>query len=139
MKWRYLDKPFSDYHIVKAVNEEKRTVGVLVTALAEKKGLNVVYVMEMMALKDDSRVYEKFLAYLDILARKQGADALSMLCLPNHPCKRLFYRHGFLPVPRKMFPQDIHFCARANSPDMDRDYLAEADNWFITWGDLDIV
>jgi hypothetical protein len=139
LKWRYLDKPFSSYEIVRAVDTDDRTAGLMVTAHTEKKGLKVVYVMEMMARDDDKRVYRTFLNQLDRIARERRADAVAMLCLPNNPRKMLFYRNGFIPVPRQMFPQDIHFCARANSGDMNTVYLQDADNWFITWGDLDIV
>ena len=139
LKWRYMDKPFGKYDIVTAVDENNEISGYMVITVAEKKGMKVVYVMEIMARDDNKRVYGKFLKYLESYARERKADAVSMLCLPNNPNKGLFYKHGFLPVPRKMFPQDIHFCARANSRDIDKTYIKDAKNWFITWGDLDIV
>jgi hypothetical protein len=139
LKWRYLDKPFGNYDIVTAADENNELVGFMITAMTEKKGIKVLYVMEIMAKDENRKVYKKFLKYLETNARDKSADAISMLSLPNNANMRLFYKHGFLPVPRKLFPQDIHFCARVNSGDIDRKYVADSDNWFITWGDLDIV
>lgn len=139
LKWRYLDKPFNKYNIVTAVDGKNKILGYMVTALAQKKGLKVVYVMEMMAVDDNKRVYEKLLGNLETFASERKADAVSMLSLPNNPNKWLFYKYGYLPVPRKMFPQDIHFCAHVNSKDINKKDVANSNNWFITWGDLDIV
>ena len=139
LKWRYLDKPFGNYDIVTATDENNELAGYMITAMTEKKGIKVLYVMEIIAKDENRKVYKKFLKYIQTNARDKSADAISILSLPNNVNNRLFYKHGFLPVPRKMFPQDIHFCARVNSADIDRQYVADSDNWFITWGDLDIV
>lgn len=139
LKWRYLDKPFSKYDIVTVVDENNEISGYMVIAMAVKKGLKVVYVMEIMARDDNKRVSGKLLKYLETYARERKADAISMLSLPNNPNKWLFYKYGFLPVPRKMFPQDIHFCARVNSEDIDSVFVKNNANWYISWGDLDVV
>lgn len=139
LNWRYREKPFGDYKIFQTLDDQQNAVGILVISVIEKKGLKIVYIMEMMAKNDNRHVYKSFLNFIDRYAKENGADAVSILCLPNNPNKWLFYRHGLVPVPRKLFPQDIHFCARVNSVDVDKDYVADAENWFITWGDLDIV
>lgn len=139
LEWRYLDKPFSDYQSFAAFDEHKQMAGMIITNISVKMGLKIVYVMEMIVRNDDSLVYKNLVEFLDGYARENSADAVSMLCLSNHPIKWLFFRHGFLPVPKRMFPQDIHFCARANSRTIDKDYLQNENNWYITWGDLDVV
>jgi hypothetical protein len=138
LHWRYLEKPFFTYDIYVAMAGAK-LCGCIITHIAEKFGVKIIYVMEILTENDDSAVCQVLLEELNSIAMRQGAAAISLLLLPDNPNRSLFLKNGYLPVPRRLFPQDIYFGARVNSPDIDPGYARDMKNWYISWGDMDVV
>ena len=139
LEWRYLRKPFFKYKIYAAFDSSGELVGQFVTYTSEKFGLKIIYVMEMMAARDSRDVYRKMLSQLDELAKELAVDAISLLVMRNNPNYFFFVKNGFLPVPSRFHPQDIYFAARINSEDIDSVFVKNHANWYISWGDLDVV
>jgi hypothetical protein len=121
------------------MTKDEKLCGCLITHTAEKFGIKIVFVMELIAEKDDPGVCQVLLDELNHIARMQGAAAVSLFFLPGNPNHTLYLKNGYLPVPRRLFPQDIFFGARVNSPDIDPVYTKDRRNWYISWGDLDVV
>jgi GNAT superfamily N-acetyltransferase len=138
LEWRYLEKPFFAYELY-TVTKHGDLCGCFVTYLAEKFGLRTVYVMECAAAGDSHEVYSAILGKLEDIARKRKADSVSMLLMPSHPQYGLFRKAGFVRVPRKLLPQEIYFAAKVISKTVDTMYLKDPRNWYISWGDLDVV
>jgi hypothetical protein len=58
---------------------------------------------------------------------------------PGTVAYRALRAAGFFMVPHRFFPQEIHFGVRALAPGTDPRVLHEPSNWYITWGDSDIL
>jgi hypothetical protein len=138
LHWRYIEKPFFTYDIHVAMAGEN-LCGCIITHMAEKFGVKIIYVMEILAEYDDPAVCQILLDELNSIATRQGAAAVSLLFLPDNPNRSLYLKNGYWPVPRRLFPQDIFFGARVNSPDIDPKYARDMTNWYISWGDMDVV
>jgi hypothetical protein len=138
LEWRYLDKPFFTYEIY-TVTKQSALCGYFVIYVAEKLGLKTVYVMECSSTNDSSEIYSAMLRKLDEIALERKADSISMLLMTNHPQYRLFRRSGFIRVPKKLLPQKIYFAAKVLSEKIDTVYARDPKNWYITWGDLDVI
>jgi GNAT superfamily N-acetyltransferase len=138
LEWRYLEKPFFNYDIY-TVRKRGALVGYFVIYIAEKFGFRTIYVMECAAIADSLEVYSAILASLVGIARERSADSISMLLLPNHPQYRFFRKSGFVQVPRKFLPQKIFFAGKVLSKSIDTAYVKDPRNWYISWGDLDVV
>lgn len=138
LEWRYLRKPFFKYNMDVALSAGS-TIGYLITYFGEMQGIKTLYIMEMIALRDNRDIYKRLIERAVELAKKQQADAISILVLRNSPNYSLLLRNGFIPVPRRMFPQRIYFGARANGELIDDKYVRDWKNWYISWGDLDVV
>jgi hypothetical protein len=139
LRWRYMEKPFFSYDIHVAMAANEKLCGCIITRIGEKFGVKIIYVMEILAENDDPAVTQLLLDELNSIAIRQGAAAISLLFLPDNPNRSLYLKNGYLPVPRRLFPQDIFFGARVNSPDIDPKYARDMKNWYISWGDLDVV
>lgn len=139
LTWRYLEKPYFKYDIYKVVSKDGSVKGYYIVFVSERFGLKTVYVMEMLAGEDDKDVYCLMLNHLKKLAHEQKADAVSMLIMPGNAHYRIFMKSGFIRVPRKLFPQQIYFGARILSGELDNNYIKKENNWYISWGDLDVV
>jgi len=138
LKWRYLEKPFVKYKIYCAMMNDS-PAGYFVTCTGCKYNSNILFVMEIVAKDDKKMIYKKMLDHLDVIAREECADAISMIIMSNNPRYWLFVKKGYLPVPRILFPQDINFSAMVNSHFIDKSYVKNSDHWYISWGDLDVV
>jgi N-acetylglutamate synthase-like GNAT family acetyltransferase len=138
LQWRYLEKPFFTYEIY-TVSREGALCGCFVIYVAEKLGLKTVYVMECSATGDNHETYSAILDKLDDIARERKADSISMLLMPSHPQYKFFRKGGFIRVPKKVLPQKIYFAAKVLSDQVDVAYVKNPNNWYLSWGDSDVV
>lgn len=138
LDWRYLRKPGFEYKFVVA-KSAGRPVAYAVYCVDRKLGLRMMYVMELVVENNDAVVTQALCQHLNDLARGHAVDAISQLVLPGDPGRGIFGRCGYIRVPRKLFPQDIYFGAMANGVGIDRGFLGQDANWYISWGDLDVV
>lgn len=137
--WRYLQKPDFPYDIHIAVRQGSKPCGYAITHTADKFGIKIMFVMELIAERDDAVICQVLLNGLERIAQQKKASVISML-LPSGTVNRMMYlRNGYLPVPRCLFPQDIYWGARVLSPALEPSYVREKRNWHISWGDLDVV
>jgi hypothetical protein len=139
LSWRYLEKPFFSYEIYIAFSENEHPCGYVITNTIEKFGMKILFVMEFIAENDNQAIYKVLLEALDNIAQEKGLSAISTLIPPGHPSRLAHLRKRFIPIPHFLFPQDVFWGARANSPDIERDYIHDKKNWYISWGDLDVV
>ncbi|HUN55802.1 MAG TPA: GNAT family N-acetyltransferase [Smithella sp.] len=138
LEWRYLEKPFVKYKIYCAMMNGS-PAGYFIIGTGRKYDANILFVMEMVARDDKEEIYKEMLDHLDIAAKEECADAVSILIMSNNPMYWLFVKKGYLPVPRILFPQGINFSAMVNARFIDKSYVKNANNWYISWGDLDVV
>ncbi len=138
LDWRYLRKPGFQYKFVMAKSAGK-CIAYAIYCVDKKLGLRMMYVMELVVGNSDAAATRDLCQHLNGLARQHAVDAISMLVLPGDPNQGIYRRFGFIRIPRKLFPQDIYFGAMVNSADIDQEYLRQDSNWYISWGDLDVV
>ncbi len=138
LDWRYLHKPGFAYRFVVA-RAGGRAVGYGIYCIERKLGMRMMYVMELVVGGDDAGVTAGLCRHLQGLARAESVDGISLLVLPGDPNASLFARVGFIRIPRKLFPQDIYFGAMTNGSDVDLEVLRRDTNWYLSWGDLDVV
>jgi predicted acetyltransferase len=139
LTWRYKQKPHFKYDIYAVVLKNGSVQGYFITYISERFGLKTIYVMEILACSDAKNVYSVMVDHLNKMAREISADAISVLLMQSNPIYGYFLRCGFIPVPRKIFPQEIYFGVRPISDKIDHDYATDSRNWYISWGDLDVV
>jgi hypothetical protein len=58
---------------------------------------------------------------------------------PGSAARAALRAGGFLPVPRRFMPQEIHFGARRLAEGADEALLRDPAAWYVTWGDSDVV
>lgn len=138
LDWRYLRKPGFAYRFVVA-RAAGKAVGYAIYCIERKLGVRMMYVMELVVGDDDAGVTAGLCRHLLDVARAESVDGISLLVLPGDPNAALFGRMGFIRVPRKLFPQDIYFGAMVNGSDVDLAVLRRDDQWYLSWGDLDVV
>lgn len=138
LQWRYLKKPQGKYD-VNIIFRGNNYVGYFITKLENKYGLNILFIMEIVIQNDDKIIMSYAIDFITHQAKTMNADIISLLALKNHPNYLLFIRKGFFPIPEKLFPNEIYFCAMLNCEDINITSIKNRNIWYITWGDTDII
>jgi hypothetical protein len=138
-RWRYCDKPSASYTFVNARDQDCRGVGFCVFSIAENFGIRFMYILDFLAEENRPDIVSPLLKEVYKIAKERHVDAVSVLLVPGHPLKRCFISHGYFPVPRRLFPQEIYFAARTNTSNISKSSLLKMSNWYISWGDEDVL
>ena len=138
LNWRLIEKPDAPYVSAGSYDPKGALEAFVSTCLLDKHGGRICYVMEAMSSAQKQSELSELLR--DELARAegQGAEVALAWCPSGAPNRAAYRRAGFLPLPDRLRPVEIHFGARALVPDA-REAVADGSRWFISYLDSDTV
>jgi len=137
LNWRYVERPESNYIII-TIWLEKKTVGYAVIDLVEKEFGSTLFVLDYMVDLNFKKAGETLIKYIVKIACNSGALFASVLLSPGSKYRNLFRRHLFMPLPERLFPQQLYFGARC----FDHSFIKlifDPKAWSISWGDNDVI
>jgi hypothetical protein len=138
LNWRLMDKPDALYRSVGAYDPQGALEAFVSTCLLDKHGGRICYIMEAMSPPEKLAGLSELLRAEVALAAAQGAEVALAWC-PQSALNRPAYRRaGFLPLPDKLRPVEIHFGARALVQPAAR-VTEDGSKWFISYLDSDTV
>ena len=134
LRWRYEEHPYYSYDIYIA-ERGHRLLGYIVTRTGNLLGLRCGIIMDLLvdpaqipALDDlIDRVVRSFAAQGDLAI-------IGTMMTRGGPYFAALKRHGFVPIPRSFW-----FIMHTNRSDTPTEFLAVSTNWYLTWGDTDVV
>ena len=138
LNWRFVRNPTEEYRILQA-EQDGELVGYVVLKLADDFGLRVGYVADLLALPGDGAIVRALVEVALDYFRMQEMDMAGCLMMRSLPYERQLRRLGFLKVPARLFPQDIHLGVRNNTGEFSDNLLRDWRNWNISWADHDRV
>jgi hypothetical protein len=135
LDWRYFGVPHYEYRPF-AVHVNGQLEGYFVVRVLELFDLPLAALVDLFPcpLVDDE-VTREVLAFAQLRAADAGAAFLTALLPPAHA--RHLIRFGFLSVPDRLNPRRWYFGARCAASD--EPLLGDINNWYITYGDADVV
>jgi len=138
LNWRYVENPTEEYvlFVAKRYNE---VVGYIILKCEEKFGLKIGFIVDMLTAPDESDVSRGLISEAIEYFRKQHMDIASCLMLKHVPYARSLKDNGFVIAPEKLFPQELHLSVRRMSDEYSDQFITDSRNWFVTWGDHDVV
>lgn len=134
--WRYDLRPESDYRRVQLLADGE-VVGFAVLAFNDGMQGRVAFVMELVVDLAVRGSVSALLRGVEARAREAQANLMSVMAGPASPLLSTLLRHGYVPLPEKLFPQELHFGARAFDPR--NQGLYDPNAWQLTWGDIDVL
>ncbi|NVB40989.1 GNAT family N-acetyltransferase [Pseudenhygromyxa sp. WMMC2535] len=137
LRWRYDERPESDYLRLQVVADGE-VVGYAVLALSERPEGKVAFVMDLLVDLDVPGAASALLRGLETRARIQGANFMSAMAGPASPTRPWLLRHGYLPLPERLFPQELHFGGRVLAG-ISQAQLDDPGAWQLGWGDVDVL
>lgn len=137
LNWRYLRKPKESYRCL-GLYDEGRLVAFGVYCVKEKHGGRVGYVMELLHDPANRRAARQLLRFVVREMAREGADVALAWCLshsPNHPA---FRASGFVPLPERLRPIELHFGVRRLAAP-EQVAVGNRENWYLSYSDSDTV
>lgn len=138
LTWRYVEKPANDYVILIAEKKED-LLGYIVLRCMEEFGLQISFIVDILTIDDKAGVsVDLIFAAIDYFRQKE-MDIVGSLMLPGNRYSHSLKQTGFIKAPGKLLPQNMYLGIRSFTPSQTADFLAKPNNWFITWGDHDVI
>lgn len=134
---RYVRHPRAVYHY-RACYRGDVLAGLVIYCIEDKHGGRVGYVMELMCLPDAGALATSLLA--DTLKDMRGQRCSGALawCFSHSPYHASFLRQGFLPLPTRLRPVELHFGVLALAPGAPVS-LGQREAWHLSYSDSDTV
>jgi hypothetical protein len=134
LTWRYVNHPFHTYHVF-AAEQQGQLVGYLVTRKGKLLELNAGIIVDVL-------VHPDHIECLDTLIKRALSDfqedveleVVASIVTSHSDYFRELKRHGFIVTPKVFW-----FIVYTNCDQATADVLRKPDNWYLTWGDTDVV
>lgn len=138
LNWRYVENPTEDY-VLFVVKRHDETVGYIVLKCENRFGLQIGFIVDMLMIPDEPGIGRGLISEAVEYFRKQHMDMVGCLVLEHVPYAKFLKDNGFVIVPEKLFPQELHLSVRRLSDEYSDPFITDSKNWFITWGDHDVI
>jgi len=136
LKWRY-SRPEENYIILK-MKQNDAMVGYAVLKIEDRFNLRTGFILDFV-VTPDKKYMDALLASITDRFRQEAVALISALMMRHTPYAPLFGRNGFFRLPPRLHPQEINFGARINIDNEKYEGIRNPHNWFITWGDTDLL
>jgi hypothetical protein len=137
LNWRYYLNPRRDYRVV-AFEEKDQLVAYAVARCMEQFGLHGGMITDLVGRPGREDALQTVLAVAMEHFMEQRMDLAACLIYGDRRVARLLKRNGFLPVPKRAF-KEWYFGVRVNNESVSPDLVNDPGNWYLTFGDTDII
>jgi GNAT superfamily N-acetyltransferase len=134
LTWRYFRHPYHRYTVL-AAERGDQVVGYVVIRTGELLGLRCGIIVDLLARSTAMGCLDPLLGHaMDRFTADSSLDLVGAMMTRGGPYYRALQRHGFLVTPRVFW-----FILHTNSPLAPDQMLADAAQWYLTWGDTDVI
>lgn len=138
LNWRYFDNPGRDYRALIAETDDE-ILGYVIVRCMEQFGLRGGMIVDLGVLPDREPVLGVLLAEAEGFFREQWMDLVACLINGDKDYIGVLRKQGLLPLPKKLGFKEWYFAVRLNTPTLDKEFSTDPSNWFLTFGDTDII
>jgi len=135
LNWRYFNKPNGKYRIF-LVYRNGILSGYFVLKLLHLSKIGVGVIVDMLCLNEENIVQSIILKITDLLL-KSGVHLCVVLKTKLY--EDVLRQSGFRLLPSRFNPKSYALIVRMNKPILRVNELKNIDNWYLTFGDWDVV
>jgi hypothetical protein len=135
---RFSNHPRAVYRY-RAAYLDGRLVGLAVYCIELKHGGRIGYLMELMCDPAHARYADVLISDTLRDMRDEACDGVLAWCFEHSPYRRALLRKGFLPIPERIRPVELHIGFRPLSVDHCPPELSRRESWYISYSDSDTV
>ncbi|MXP13327.1 GNAT family N-acetyltransferase [Altererythrobacter confluentis] len=138
LNWRFIDCPQTNYRSVGEYGPDGKMRAMVSGIILEKHNARIFYLMEAMSSRAHAPQLRKLVKHELSFAVGKGAEIALAWNSRTSPNGKALKHNGFLPLPERLRPVEIHFGAkplRENVPEE----LLNGDNWNLSYATSDTV
>jgi GNAT superfamily N-acetyltransferase len=136
LNWRYAEKPNANYTTLFA-EEDGKIRGYVIFRSENTKNIKCGYVVDILAFLERKSTIQLLISKVVEELRRENVDLIFCWMLNSSRSGRVYYRilkaNGFVSRPGNPL------IARANSPDLQSEFVSNPADWYVTMGDSDNV
>lgn len=136
LNWRLVDKPGHFYRRL-AIYRGDQVVAFVAYDVQDKHGGRVGYILELLHRPGEAAAARRLLRLATRELYLSGAEVILSWCLEHSPNRSAFLREGFLPLPEKLRPIELHVGARALA--QPQAPFGDRTRWYLSYLDSDTV
>ena len=133
LNWRYVAIPDINYTIYIA-EKDGEIDGYLVLRCLEMEQKKEGVIFDILAQSEE--IAQCLISRAVEHCKQEAVDFIHGRMLANKTLLKAFRKNGFISIP---FIKSLWFVAYTNSPDISKEFLMDAKNWFVQVGDSDIL
>ncbi|MDH4208230.1 MAG: GNAT family N-acetyltransferase [Anaerolineae bacterium] len=138
LNWRYFDNPGRQYEAVVGESDEG-VLGYVVIRCMENSGLRGGMIVDLGSLPGHAGILSALLAQVEQVFRERRMDLMACLLSGDEEYADILRRQGLRRLPFRLGFKEWYFGCRLNSPGLDRECFLKPANWFLTFGDTDVI
>lgn len=135
LNWRFFRKPKEEYQAF-LVHRGVKLAGYFVVKIDNISKIKLGLIVDMLCL-NELEIIKSAIRKISDLCITQGA----YLCviLRTRLYENILRETGFRSLPNKLSPKNYSLIVKAHKEDLDLSALKNIDNWYLTFGDWDVV
>jgi GNAT superfamily N-acetyltransferase len=137
LDWRYAKKPDADY-IIYVSEQGNRLLGYIVLRDIEDKDLKIGWIADILTRHKDTPALMDLVTKAILHFRTQGSDMVLCVMPPRAYLVPSLQKHGFIFI-SKWRRRISTVRIRESVPNNDKLQLYNSNDWFLTWGDSDLI
>lgn len=138
LTWRFIDKPGNDY-VVLIAEKGNHLLGYIVLRCMDEFGLQIGFIVDILTTPEEIEVSVDLISTAVNYFELRQMDIVSCLMLPDIRYSHSLKQAGFIKAPNKLLPQNMYLGVRGFGSQYPITFLADSKNWFISWGDHDVI
>ncbi len=136
LNWRYVERPGYNYRVFSAI-EDDILKGYIVLREETMFDLKLGLVVDILA-SDNGTAYSLLLHAYEVF-KDNDMDVMGCLMFDTSIYFDVLKKAGFLRLPQKYSPKEFFFVVKADDDIIVSNSAYSSKNWFLTFGDIDIV
>jgi hypothetical protein len=138
LNWRYAGHPEKPYRMF-AAESEGRFVGWVVFRIMDRFDLKNGAIVDMLALPGHEDAIHALVLTAVHEMKKENADLIACLIPEGSPYFGVLRKCGFVNCPERLNPNPRPLIIYPLSDELDMNVINNPRNWYITWGDTDVM
>ncbi len=138
MNWRYAECPSRHYQKF-AAEKDGRILAVVIVSVLEKFGLSNGAIVDILALPNHEHIVHELVLKAGDYLKEKKVDLIACSVPKWSSYNNVLKKCGFMKCPKRLYPKEEPFIIYPLSKEIDIDLVKNPLNWYITWGDTDVV
>lgn len=138
LNWRYVENPTEEY-VIFVVERHSEIAAYIVLKCEQRFGLEVGFIVDLLTIPGEPTIGGGLISEAVHFFQRQRMDMVGCLVLQHTPFVHSLANNGFVMVPKRLLPQELYLGVLRHTNEFPEHFITNSENWFITFGDHDVI